>query len=146
MTEPKTILDPNKVNETLLFIHDLFDRSQVPLLALKDTAKQIRETQDGLSPNLQLTAIELGVLRKDLTQSGTPMLEGLFKMYNVNPEWTEGLIKFERNGVPVFIKIVNRKYAFFQNLQKAYYRTCEFVIPNPFDNYYKARFIIKWRK
>lgn len=143
MTDLKETLDPNKVNEVLLFIHDLFDRSQIQLLALKDTAKQIKGTQDGLTPNLQLSAIELGVLRKDLTQSGTPMLKGLFEMYKVKPEWTDGLIRFERDGIPVFIKVINRKYTFFQNLQKVYYRTCEFMIPNPFDNYYKARFIIK---
>lgn len=142
MTDQK-ILDPIKVNEVLLFTHDLFDRSQMPFIALKETGKQIRETQKGIIPDLKLACIELGVQSRYLTQTGTPMLRGLFKQYNVKEEWSDGLIRFTMNEVPVFIKIIKRKYGFFQNLERVFYRTQEFDVPNPFDKYWIARFIIK---
>lgn len=142
MTDTKT-LDPNKVNEVLSFIEDIFDRCQIPLIALKETGKQMRENQKDINSKLELTCIELGVQRRYMTQSGKPMLEGLFNMYHVNPEWNDSLIRFTKDEVPVFIKIIERKYGFFQNLERIFYRTMEFDIANPFDNYWKARHIVK---
>lgn len=137
------ILDSAKVNEVLLFIQDLFDRSQMPLLALKETGKQIKETQDGLIPDLQLKVIELGIQKKDLSQSGTSMLKGLFGLEHVEFKWDDNVIMFTRNDVPVFIKIINRKYGFLQNVSKVYYRTVEFDIPNPFNIYWTTRHLIR---
>lgn len=137
------ILDSAKVNQVLLFIQDLFDRSQMPLLALKDTGKQIKETQDGLIPDLHLKVIELGIQKKDLSQSGTSMLKGLLKLEHVEFKWDDNVIMFTRNDVPVFIKIINRKYGFLQNVSKVYYRTVEFDIPNPFNIYWTTRHLIR---
>lgn len=141
--DEQTTIDPIKLNDALFFIQDLLDRSQIRFFALKETGKQIREKEKGLTPDLNLAIIELGIQKKDLTETGTQSFRGLLKLSNVEPEWTENLIRFEKNGVPIVIKIIKQKYTFLQNPNVNFYRTLEFLTPNPFDNYWRARFIVR---
>ncbi len=138
-----TSINPDKLNEVLFFIEDLLDRSQIKFLVLKDLAKQVKASQHGLVPNLDLSCLELGILKRYMTSSGTPMLKGLFNMYHIEPQWNENLIRFEYQGVPVFIRIIHRNYSFFQNPDKAFYRVTQFDVPNPFSDYWGARNLIK---
>ncbi len=138
-----TSLDPNITNDVLLTVQDILDRCQVRFFALKDTAKQIKETNHSIEPDLHLFTIELGIQKKDLGQMIVPNVKEQLKLAHIEPEWTDNYIKFTHKGVPVFIKIIQRKYQWFQNPDKKFYRVVEFNIPNPFDRYWPARFIIK---
>lgn len=136
-------IDSDKLNTVLLFTQDILDRCQITPMALKDTAKQMKDTERGLTPSLNLRCIELGVQKRYLNSVTEPMLRGLLKMYNIEHKWTDSGISFIKDEVPVFIKIIKLKYKFFQNPNKTFYRTVEFETANPFDNYWTARFIIR---
>lgn len=136
------IQDASKVNDTLLFIDDILQRSQIRFLLLKEVAKQVKDTSNGITPELSLPIIEIGIQQKDLSPITYPTLKTLLKSAHVEAKYDDASIQFEKYGVPVYIKIVRRKYAFFQNPNRVFYRVTEFDLPNPFDGYWKARFFI----
>ena len=58
-------------------------------------------------------------------------------------EWTDEKISWVYEGVPCELAILQRRYKFFDNLDFAYYNYDDFKMPNPFEKYFKARFIVR---
>lgn len=140
---PTIVLDPEKVNEALLFVQDLLERSPIEFFLLKNTAKQVYDNHAGLMPQLQLDCIDIGITRPHFTQDGQRMFKTLLDMYKVEYDWRPQGIRLMVKDVPVDIKIINRNYGFFKNPNRVFYRTVELNVPNPIDKYLKAQFIIR---
>ncbi len=135
--------DSETLNDALMTTQDLLDRCQIRFFALKETAKQIKHTSTNNLAELNLKIIELGVEKKDLNEGVYPILKDMFDNLKINPQYSPTFIRFEFKGVPVFIKIIQRKYKYFQNPNPIFYRYATFNLPNPFDSYWYARNIIK---
>ena len=58
-------------------------------------------------------------------------------------EISNDLIKYTYNGVPIECKIIHQRYPWFRYPNAIGYNYDDFKTPNPFDKYYKARFIVK---
>ena len=86
--------------------------------------------------------IDVGIEKRYLTKE----VMSTFKTYRPNAIITERgmtyISQYETCDVPIRIKFIGRKYKFFEHPDTAFYLAGNYKIPNPFDNYYKARFII----
>ncbi len=148
VTPPTTSnINPDSYNEALFFIQDLLDRSLIEFMVLKDLAKFMVNERHGWDQRPdKLTSVDLGIKKNSLNEFGYSTLKTMFETYHdyiTNLQWNNDFIRFNYKDVPVFIRIINRNYKFFQNPDSVFYRVETFKIPNPFDGYWLARFIIK---
>ena len=60
-----------------------------------------------------------------------------------NIEMIPGEWQFEKFGVPIRVIVVERKYHFLQNLDLRMHLSSEYKIPNPFNKYWQARYLVK---
>jgi len=82
--------------------------------------------------------IELGLKKSSLTSE--------LKGHLLALGWTvtKNYIKKKHNGVSIEIKLVSKKYRYFDNPDIVFYKEFESVhIPNPWKSYYKVRGFIK---
>jgi len=123
----------NKPNEALRWVGDLLEWSQIPYFLIGDTLKQVMDGQ-----TLEVEKIEIGVKARNLTQDTKKLLKTF-------APWVEfgDIINLEFEGVPIEIKLIKRNYEFFKNPDIAYYNYDEYKIPNPWERYLKARWIVK---
>lgn len=127
-------LSPSQLDRALDWAEDTLTRAQIPFLLLGETLRSIRETGQ-----LAGDKIELGIRRRYLTHS----TKGMFRLLEPQAEIIDGYIRFEHNGVPIEIKVITKDYYFFRNPNRVFYGVSDYMTPNPWDKYYKARFIIK---
>lgn len=124
-------------------VKDIFDMSErclINFVILGDLAKAIRENVD----NLITDHLEIGMPSRALT----PEVKSLFKTWNFM-ETSYGYIyyfsppiKWEIK-IPVEIHVIKRKYRFLDNPDHGFFGVDNFYIPNPFDNYWKARHLVQ---
>jgi hypothetical protein len=121
-------------------IQDILERAQCPYVLLKDTARSIVDKQ-----KLEGDGIYIGVMKKDVNETALSTIK--FYLTGVRDprttELRENGFDYEWNGVPVHVKFIERKYKFFKNPDFRFYMANNYSIPNPFENYWTARFIIK---
>lgn len=130
----KVYLPHDKLRDALFNVQDMLERSMISFILLDDTAKQVKEDQ-----KLKLEEISVGILKKDLTQSGFSMLRSLVSDLYVSDD----NLSYKYKGVTIVIWIIHRNYKFFQAPDTVFYEIENFRIPNPFKQYYNARYLVK---
>jgi hypothetical protein len=113
---------------------DLFDRAMCPFLAVGETGKLMKENRMLEGENL-----ELGVRKNDLTEYARSTI----KQFVPDVQFLNEELWYKFNDVPVIVKIFQKDYEFLKNPDHVWYLNEVYNIPNPFDKYYKARFILK---
>ncbi len=135
----KTILPVLDVNAALRDLYDVTEGAMLPYILLGDVARQLYDGVDGFSGNdLKVDKLEWGMFEKNLT----PEIKSLFITWNFET-WEDKGFKYEFQGVPVFVHVITRKYPWFDLPDVRFYGPDMFKIPNPFEKYWKARFLIK---
>lgn len=129
---PKELPSHEQLHAALLYAEDMLERSFIPFILLGELAQQIRATDN---PKLSVEKITLGVQEKHLTQYGASMLKSIVP--NIKRE--DGYIKFEKDGIPIEIKIIKNYYEFFQRPDRRFYYVNDLFLPNPFDVYWRER-------
>lgn len=129
-----------QLEEALYKVEDLFERLQIPMICLGQTAKDIKEGNEGLNEGLKESdGVYVGFRRIEFNGQKRSTL------FSIQPDIKE--IKngfyFEHKGVPINIKMIKRNYKFFKNLDIKFFKITEFFIPNSFESYWRARFIIQ---
>lgn len=121
-------------------IQDILERAQCPYLLLKDTARSIIDKQ-----RLEGDGIYIGVLKKDLNKTTMSTIKFYLSGLRAvrTPDVREDGFDYVWNDVPVHVKFIERKYNFFKNPDFRFYMANNYSIPNPFENYWKARTLIK---
>ena len=117
-------------SKALWELENLMDGCSVKFILLGDIAKRLK---DGLKLD-GLTKIEVGVPKLQLSKYAVSSLRTL-----KGENWQH----LEFNGIPIEIKIVQRKYKFFKFPDKAVHWGGWFNIPNPMDTYWKSRFLVR---
>ena len=109
-----------------------FEGAMLPYILLGETAKRMRE--QGYLDDLE--RIEIGVWERDLNKYARNTLRD-----RMGEDWMnkEHIIE----GCVVFIKLIKRKYEFFKRLDTIPYWGGSFHTANPFDKYWKARYIVQ---
>jgi len=113
---------------------DLLDRCQIPGFLLGDASRNAWDGTD-LSGDKIVFGIKSGEYT-DLTKS-------TIRSMRPGAILEENEARYLTNGVPVIIKVIRRKYEFLQNLDKKWYKYDEYLFANPFEKYYKARYIVQ---
>lgn len=124
----------DQVSQALLDIQDTLERAMTPFVLLEGVAKQLYEEQP-----FELKEITIGIKEKDWTRYGSTT----FKMLRPEAEFSNDSVYLSTSGVPVIIWIIHKNYKFFDHPDFKWFARTEFYIPNPFANYWKARFLIK---
>jgi hypothetical protein len=131
---PKKTFSHDQLWAALRDVEDLMERCAAPMFLLADTAKQVLEDKP-----LTVDRIEVGLRRAELMDSRISTMKMLRPGIVIN----ESECLYDTNGVPVFIQIFEKEHEFFKNLDTCMYLVGNYKIPNPFDKYYQARFILK---
>jgi len=116
---------------------DLMSRclTQHLYLSLGGIGKAIKENVD-FSGN----GLEFGLEKRYITPE---VLSTLKSFAPPEAEFTENGFTYKFGDVPIKVTFIGRKYRFFEHPEKLVYGVGEFFIPNPFEKYYKARWIIQ---
>lgn len=122
-----------QINEAIRWVIDLMEWCQIPVILLGDTAERIFYEK-----NLDVDKLEFGVMKRHITQDTSRLL----KTFVPNLEW-DTTINLEKAGVPIVIRIIQRKYKFFENPDFKYYMFDEYKLPNPMNSYLKARWLVR---
>ncbi len=128
-----------EVRDTLRWIADLLESSQIQFLVLGDL---IRPMVENVPANVE--KIEIGVMKNSWNDTTKSLLKTFFlrtPFEGVNLDVP--ILKLNYNGTPVEIKIITRNYEFFKNPDMSYYWADEYKIPNPWAKYLKSRYLIK---
>jgi hypothetical protein len=126
----------NTSNKALNFTEDILERSSLKFFLLNDTAKQVVDSFG----NDILGDISIGILKKDYTESSSKMFKQLIPL---DAEVSDKEVTFTYDGVKISIKIIHRKYNFFNHLNIVSNKFSDYLIPNPFKKYWKARNLIQ---
>lgn len=132
-----------ELREALFHLEDIMDRALLSqdMIAHKDTAKAMKEVTE-----LYGDGIDFVVEAKYITDDTVGVLETIRdgeRLLPADTEITKDGFEYEYNGVPVRVKFLHRRYPWLSNPTEAFYATGNYKVPNPFENYWKARFIIR---
>lgn len=109
-----------------------FEGAMVPFILLGETARRMKNQED-LD---DLERLEIGVWEHDLNKYARNTLRD-----RLGEDWENKEHTIE--GCKVYLKLIKRKYGFFKRLDKIPYWGASFHTANPFDKYWKARFIVQ---
>jgi hypothetical protein len=126
--------DEETVNLALMHVQDIMDRIGIPYILLGDVVKGITKNNSLVDVN----SIEVGIEQRYLIPEVISSLKTL--MGDIKTENGYGYV-FDK--IPVDIKIIKRRYRFFEHPDVVIYRRQDYRIPNPIDDYLKARWIIR---
>lgn len=133
------ILNHEDVGFALRDLTDLVEKAMLPYILLGDAARQMKDGCDGFSGNtLKVDKIEWAMFERNLT----PEVKSLFTTWGFEP-WDDKGFKYEIQGVPVFVRVITRNYKFFNLPDMVYYGPDMYKIANPFEKWWKARYIVK---
>jgi len=127
----------NTSDSALYFIEDILQRSSISFILLGDTAKTIVDSVDGFDSTVT-GDITIGILKKDLTESGQSFLKMLIPGIEISDN-----MELEHEGTKIKIKVINRNYKVFKAPDFKFYKVTEFNIPNPFRGYWKMRHLVR---
>ena len=122
-----------QLQDALLWLDDILGRGHIKWVLVGDIATQIYEEND---PTLEAEIIEVEVLRNDMTQSGRSMISSWIP--NARDENLTD-IKFDYQGVPVHIKILDEDPGYLGRPDKRFYYVSNINIPNPWEEYINVR-------
>lgn len=120
-------------------VYDDMEKAIIDGILLGDLVQEIKlRKKDGFDGQYaEVDKIEWGIQKRYVTAE----VKSLFKVWGYRE--TENGYEYEVQGVPVKLKVIERNYKFFEHPDTVFYGVDEFKIPNPFEKYWKARFIIK---
>lgn len=124
------------LDKALRDIEDLFDRCVLSpnYILLGETALAIWEKR-GLSG----TGVDVGLPVRYMTAETVSTLRTALP--NVKIE-DDGFTYFV-DEVPVRVKVIHRKYKFFEHLDGVLYNFGDYQLPNPFALYWKSRYLVQ---
>ena len=142
----------SELNDRLMFTQDLFERlGGCPFYPLKSTAwsihggKEAVEKRGEVLEGLTGDGIYAGVKEGEWTDQRKSMLNTLtnFLHYDVVENDKGFTIKDKGDKPPVYVTIIKRHYEFFENADITFWGVTEFLMPNSFHNYWKARNLVQ---
>ena len=137
--------DQNKLDRALLDSFDLMQRCLLDTVYIVagDAARCLKENR-----GLDCDKIEFVINRRYVTPEVRSTLvnyvEGSLDSSGYpNGKVTRDGFSYEFEGVPVSCKFIDRSYRWFDYADQRFYGPENYRIPNQFDRYWKARFIVR---
>lgn len=115
-------------------VEDLVDRSLAPMILLRDTAASL--VNNG---QLDCQEICVGIRTGQLTRE----VLSVFETYKPEMEETDWGWRYKSaDGMPISIQKLHKNYEFFRQPDFVFFWGGTYLVPNPFDKYWKTRFIV----
>lgn len=125
-----------ELQEALYVVEDLMDQLLTPYFLVMETARSVKENK-----LLEGNGIDIAIRDKSLTQYVYDILQDQLKL---TPEQVKNGFEYKApSGVPIRIKVYSRNYYFFKYPDHVVYNFGTYQLPNPFDVYWKSRFLIR---
>lgn len=122
-------LTSSNLNLAFMDMEDLLQRCLLPFILLGNTAKS------ALKGKLLTNEIQVGVKENELTKQAISTLKTLEK----DIVETEKGYTYTKNGIKINILKLDQNNRFYQNPDAFFYQGSEYLIPNPFHEYWEAR-------
>lgn len=123
-----------ELESALRDFENLMERVLCDYVVLGDVAKAIRDGTD-----LYGDKVEVGMFKLEVTKFVLSTLKTLLPDIEIGAKG----FSYKFHEVPVEVKIIGRKYKFFEHPDFRFYKTGNYKFANPFENYWKARYLIR---
>jgi len=127
-----------EVRDALRWVANILECSQIPFIVLGDLMKQIVLKED-----VSVDKIEIGIQQNSWNSTTKPLVDTFLLNTPFAGKSLEEPVSFEWAGVPIELKIIKKNYEFFKNPDFMFYWVDEYKIPNPWEKYFKSRYLIK---
>ena len=129
-------LPQDKLDHALLDAFDLMQRCllDTTFIVLGDAAKCIKEKR-----GLDCNKLEFGIEKRYVTTEVLSTLKDWVK----GGQFVDNGFSYVFEGVPVRFKYITRRYRFFKDLDTMLHMPEFYKIANPFNSYWKARYLIQ---
>ena len=125
-----------KLKEGLFFVEDLMDQLLTPYFLHNKTAYSVKHNM-----LLEGDGIDVLIRDKSFTQYVYDILADKFKL--TKDQVKNGFELKSVSGVPIRINVYTRNYKFFNYPDHVVYEFGTYQLANPFDVYWKSRFLIR---
>lgn len=149
-----------ELNQAMQELTDIFERATCQFILLGETARSILKDGSVKGDKLevgikwtQLTQEVLSALNSVLPEKGlwidlgdggeTPERNCGTKVFAKLRDRVKKMVFMTPNGTRVEVKVIKRKSRYLKHLDRIVYNFDDFLIPNPFDDYYKVRGFLK---
>jgi hypothetical protein len=143
-SEVERVFTPEELKQALWDWDDVMHRAllQSKYVLLGDTARAAKD-----DTFLTKVPLEVGIFKRYMT----PEVVSLFTPEALRDvavpitvqEINDKQILLTFRGVPVKVTIIHRKYQMFENPDQVIYAYEDFQVANPFEKYWKARYIVQ---
>lgn len=135
--EAKPQFTQEQLREALFHVQDVFERCICQFFVLGDTARHIYKNEE---PFVGDEDIHVGVRKASLTKE----VMGMMRSYIPDLFETEAQLSYiHNNGVPVVIDVIHCEYEVLKNPDTRYYYISEFLLPNPWTQYWNQHDYLK---
>lgn len=128
-TTTETTYTHDELLDALLYVHDIFERSIIPFVLLKNTARSVVEGTELSGP------IHIGIKNTDYISSSMQILDLLADA----EETTNKHFLLHHNNVPIYVHIIKKHYEEINNPDIRNYANETWYIPNNFESYWNIR-------
>ena len=125
-----------ELKEGLFFVEDLMDQLLTPYFLHNKTAYSVKHNM-----LLEGNGIDVLIRDKSFTQYVYDILADKFKL--TKDQVKNGFELKSVSGVPIRINVYTRDYKFFKYPDHVVYEFGTYQLANPFDVYWKSRFLIR---
>lgn len=127
------------VEEALYFIEDIMDRLQIPMFLHKDVARDVYEDKGRIDAD----EVHVMVRERSFTPFNLGMLRDWAKKSGFEVQEHEVGYFIDHKEAPIYIHVVKKNWKYLKNPDIKFFRTTEYFVPNPFNEYWKMRGMIK---
>ena len=113
-------------------VEDLFESLMAPFVLMGETAQQVASDSE-----LSGSSIVCGVRNLEVRESVLSTLKT--KGIEVQPNG----FTYYVDTVPVHVKFIRNRYKFFEFPDKKMYQYGDYYLPNPFEEYWEMRWMIR---
>lgn len=133
------------LEKALREVYDLFESLSLSPLLLHETARSVKAGKVGGDK------VTIGIKAPEMTRNARSIMytrlrkyfeRGISKTLVFEPD-VERLVKYDFEGVPIEITVIERKYSFFKHPDSVMYNYDQFLLPNPIERYLKAQYSVK---
>ncbi len=125
-----------QLREALFHVQDVLERCLCPFFVLGNTARHMVKNEEEFTGDEE---IHIGIQKASLTKEVISMMES----YIPELEKTNVQYSYFHNGVPVIIDIIQGEYAVLKNPDRRFYYISDFLVPNPWSQYWQQHEFIK---
>lgn len=141
MKQDKVTFRSDDLNKAIMDIYDMTERTQINFIILGDLAKTIHDKKDQVFTD----HLEFAIPKNAVVPEIHRLFTGTWLFKETKYGYTYDYVPPTHWDVhiPVEVHVIKGDYSFFKNPDHGFYRVDDFYIPNPFEEYWKVRGLVR---